>query len=144
MKAKTILGTLVMLCVLAQAGFAGGMEDFQKYFNDTASKVKATEVPAQKREIMNNSLESMLKALDKIQNIPLVSKNDRASIDRLKDDLRQKQDELSGNNGYDRVPDTQLNAFSDYVVQDMEQASRTITVSLLAAVLIGVIIVLLI
>ena len=140
--ALSAIGLVVMMMVLAQAGFAGGTEDFQKYFSDTASKVKATDVPEQKREIINNSLQTMSKALDKVQNMPLVSKDDRASIDRLKDDLRQKQDELAGNNGYERVPDSQLNAFSDYVVQDMEQAEKTITIGLVAALLIVIIIIL--
>jgi hypothetical protein len=47
-----------------------------------------------------------------------------------------------GSNGYDRVADAQLNAFSDYVVQDMEQAERQITISLVSALLIVIILIL--
>jgi hypothetical protein len=142
MKTRTILGSLVMLCVLVQMAFAGGKEDLQKYFNDTANKVKATEAPAQKRAILNKSLQAMSKALDKVQNSPLVSKEDRAGIDSYRTKLQEKQDELVGRNGFERVPDAQLNAFSDYVVQDMEQAERTITIGLVAALLIVIIIIL--
>jgi hypothetical protein len=34
------------------------------------------------------------------------------------------------------VPDAQLNAFADYVVQDMEQARETVTISLVSLLLI--------
>jgi hypothetical protein len=142
MKTRTILGTLVMMMVLVQMAFAGGKENLQKYFNDTANKVKATEAPVQKREILSNSLQTMSKALDKIQNSALVSNEDRAGIDRFRSALQEKQDELAGRNGFERVPDAQLNAFSDYVVQDMEQAEKTITIGLVAALLIVIIIIL--
>jgi hypothetical protein len=43
--------------------------------------------------------------------------------------FQDKQDKLAGNNGYGRISDEQLNDFSDYVVQDMEQADMIITIS---------------
>ena len=76
---------------------------------------------------------------------PLISQEDRAGIDRFKATLQEKQDELAGLKGFERVPDAQLNAFSDYVVQDMEQAAdRTITISLVTALLIVILIILLV
>lgn len=142
MKARTVLGVIVMMFVLVQAGNAGGKNDIQKYFNDTACKVKATTDPAQKREILNKSLQIMSKALDRVESSGLISQEDRAGIDRFKSALQEKQDELTGSNGYERVADAQLNAFSDYVVQDMEQAPQTITISLVAALLIVIILIL--
>jgi hypothetical protein len=142
MLARKVVGVLVMMFVLVQAGNAGGKDDIQKYFNDTACKVKATTDPAQKREILNKSLQTMSKALDKVQSSPLISKEDRAGIDRFKAALQEKQDELTGSNGYERVSDAQLNAFSDYVVQDMEQAYQTVTISLVSALLIIIILIL--
>ncbi len=142
MLARKVVGVLVMMFILVQVGIAGGKDDIQKYFNDTACKVKATTDPAQKYEILNHSLQTMSKALDKVQSSPLISKEDRAGIDRFKAALQEKQDELTGSNGYDRVSDVQLNAFSDYVVQDMEQA-QTVTISLVAALLIVIILILL-
>jgi len=144
MKARTILGTLVMMCVLVQVAYAGGKDDLKKYFSDTASKVKATTETAQKREILGNSLQKMSTTLDMVQNSPLISEKDRVSLNHFKTALQEKQDELNGSNGFERVSDTQLNAFSDYIVQDMEQASKTITVTVLTAILIAVIAVLLI
>ena len=131
-----------MIFVLVQAVTAGGGNDIQKYFNDTASKVKATDDPVQKREILNKSLETMSKALERVESSALISQDDRAGIDRLKTALQEKQDELAGINGYERVSDAQLDAFSNYVVQDMEQATQNITISLVSALLIVIILIL--
>ncbi|OGB60047.1 MAG: hypothetical protein A2Y94_14220 [Caldithrix sp. RBG_13_44_9] len=144
MLTRTVFGVIVMMFVLVQAANAGGNDGIQKYFNDTASKVKATADPAEKRAILDKSLQTMSKALDKVQSSPLISKEDRAGIDQFKAALQENQDELRGSNGYQRVPDAQLNAFSDYVVQNMEQADRSITISLVAALLIVIIIILLV
>jgi hypothetical protein len=144
MLARTVFGVIVMIFVLVQAVNAGGNDGIQKYFNDTASKVKATTNPAEKRAILDKSLQTMSKALDKVQGSPLISKEDRAGIDQFKAALQENQDELTGSNGYQRVPDTQLNAFSTYIVQNMEQADRSVTISLVAALLIVIIIILLV
>ena len=142
MLARTVFGVIMMMFVLVQAGNAGGKDDIQKYFNDTAGKVKAADDPAQKREILNKSFKTMSKALDRVQSSPLISKDDQAGIGSLNATLQEKQDELAGLNGYERVSDEQLNAFSDYVVQDMEQAAQTVTISLVAALLIIIILIL--
>jgi len=143
MKKITFLGIVIMLFVFVQSGIAGGKEDLKKYLNKTACKVKATTDLSEKREILNKSLQTMSKALDRLNSLPLISKEERSGINRFKSVVQEKQDELMGINGYQRVADAQLNDFSSYVVQDVEQATQTITVSVLSAVLIIVIIVLL-
>lgn len=135
MKTLITFGFIIMMFVLAIPVNAGGKDKLQKYFNDAALKVKATENASEKREILNGSFQSMSKALDKVQNSGLISKDDRIGIELLKAALREKQNELAGINGYERVPDEQLNNFSNYVVQDMEQA-QMITISLVALLLI--------
>ena len=124
-----------MMFVLAIPVNAGGKDKLQKYFSDAALKVKATENASEKRKILNESFQNMSNALSKVQNSGLISKDDRIGIDRFKAALREKQNELAGINGYERVSDEQLNNFSNYVVQDMEQA-QTITISLVALLLI--------
>jgi hypothetical protein len=143
MKVRTIFGTMVMMFFLVQIGNGGTKENIQKYFNNTACKVKATNDAVQKRDILNTSLQTMSKALDKVENSGLISQDDLASVDRFKTALQEKQDELTGSNGYERVPDAQLNAFSEYVVQDMEQAEKTVTISVVTALLIVIILILL-
>lgn len=143
MKTRIILGTIIALLVLGQTGYAAANDGILKYFNNTACKVKAASDPAQKREILDNSLQNMTMALDKVQNMPLVSKKDQEGIEWIKTNLQEKKDELKGSNGYDRVADAQLNNFSDYVVQDLEQAPETITISVVTLLLIILILVLL-
>ena len=136
---RTVLGFIFMIFILVQAGNAG---DIQNYFSDTAAKVKATTDPAQKRAILDKSLQTMSKALDRVESLGLVSQNDRAGVDQFKTSLQDKQDELAGTNGFQGVADGQLNAFSDYVVQDMQQAERTVTISLVTLLLIVIIVIL--
>jgi len=142
MKSRTIFGMIVMMVVLVQAVAAGGKEDIQKYFSNAACKVKATIDPVQKRDLLDQSLQTMSKALDRVEGSGLVAQTDRAGLHRFKTTLQAKHEELLGLNGYERVADAQLNAFSDYVVQDMEQAERYITISLVSALLIIIILIL--
>jgi hypothetical protein len=142
MKTRIALGLLVMIFGVALPLTAGGKADLQKYFSDTAIKVKATENASEKREILNESFQTMSKALDLVQASPMISGSDIVVIDRFKVTLREKQDELVGANGFDRVSDEQLDAFSDYVVQDTEQATEFITISLVTLLLIIILIVL--
>ncbi|MBK6914922.1 MAG: hypothetical protein IPH11_15165 [Ignavibacteriales bacterium] len=123
---------------------AGGKGELQKHFSDVANKVKATENAAEKRAILENSFKDMSEALDKVQSSFLVSKEDKDGIENLKATLKENQDELAGINGYERVPDSQLNNFSNYVVQNMAQADQVITISLVAALLIIIIIILIV
>jgi hypothetical protein len=133
-----------MMFVLALPASAEGKDGLQKYFNDAATKVKATNDPSEKRAILNESFQTMAKALNIVQNSPLISKDDRAGLERFRAALQAKQDELAGNNGYVRVADGQLNNFSNYVVQDMEQADQVITISVVTLILIIILIVLIV
>jgi hypothetical protein len=144
MTTRMAFGSIVMVFVLALPGIAGGKGELQKYFSDVASNVKATNNPAEKRAILNESFQTMSKALDIVRSSPLISKDEAVGIDRFKAALQEKQDELAGINGFVRVPDGQLNAFSNYVVQDMEQASPVITISVITLLLIILLVVLLV
>jgi hypothetical protein len=135
-------GALLLMFALVQVGNAQGISNVKQYFSDTAVSVKDTPDPAQKRALIDNSLRKMSVALDKVQDSGLVSKEDRAGMDRLRAALQEKRDELAGNNGFERVADSELNGFANYVVQDIEQADQTITISLVAALLILIIVIL--
>lgn len=142
MKTQIAILSMFLMFVLAIPSNAYGQGELQKYFSDAANKVKATENPVEKRQILTDSFQDMSKALDKIQNSGLISDNDRTELLSLSITLQDKQDELAGVNGYERVSDSQLNNFSNYVVQSMEQADQTITISLVAALLILILLVL--
>ena len=142
--ARLILGSIVTMLVVTLQATAGGTGELQRYFSDAAVKVKATDSPSEKREILNQSFQTMSAAVDMAQKSELISKNDGVGLDRFKAALQEKQDELAGNNGYVRVPDEQLNAFSDYVVQDTEQADQVITISVVTLLVILLIVILLV
>jgi hypothetical protein len=131
-----------MMALLALPALAGPRGELQKYFSDTAGRVKATDDPSEKRAILKGTFQRMTAALDMVQGSAALSQQDRLGIERLRTALQEKQDELAGVNGFARVPDQRLNAFSEYVVQDMEQA-ELITISLLTLVLIVIILILL-
>lgn len=143
MNVRTGFGCIVMMLVLAVPAHAGGKGQLQRYFSDAATKVKATENVVEKRAILNESFESMSGVLDMVQGMPSISQADRDGIDRLQATVQEKQDELAGLNGFERVADGQLNAFAQYVVQDMEQAEPVLTISLVSLLLIIILIVLL-
>ncbi len=142
MLTRITLRLIVVIVALGCAGVAFSQDRVHEYFNDTARKVQATENPIQKREILSKSLVDMTKVLDTVKNAPLTSEQDDAKLDRVKATLLEKSEELAGTNGFDRVPDDQLNAFSTYIVQDMEQADKTISIGLVTLLLIIIIIIL--
>jgi hypothetical protein len=144
MQIRIAFGSIIMMFVLALPSNADGKGELQKYFSDTANKVKSTENASEKRKILSESFQSMSEALDKVQNSGMISKVDRIGINRFKATLQEKRDELAGSNGYERVLDKDLNAFSDYVVQDMEQAAEMVTISLVALLLIIILVVLIV
>ncbi len=144
MSVRTILGIFTALVIFTVAGKAGGKEDLQKFFNDAATKVKASSDPTEKREILSTSLQTMTKALDMAQDSPLITVTEKTGIDRYKAALQEKQDELAGRNGFERVSDERLNDFSDYVVQDTEQAAEYITISIVTLLLILILIILIV
>lgn len=142
MKTPIAILSMFLMFVLTIPSNTYGQAQLQKYFNDVANKVKVTENPAEKRQILKDSFQDMSKALYKVQSSGLISDNDRADIVHLQTTIQDKQDELAGINGYERVSDSQLNNFSNYVVQSMEQADQMITISLVAALLIIILLVL--
>jgi len=142
MKALIAFLSIFMMFVLAIPVNADAKSELKQYFSKTADKVKATENADEKREILNEAFNSMNKVLDKVLSSDLISESDYAGIEQYKATLQEKQNELEGTNGYQRVPDTQLNTFADYVVQDMEQADSTITISVIALILIILLVVL--
>jgi len=144
MKALIASVSIFMMFVLAIPVNADGKDELKQYFSKAADKVKATENADEKREILNESFNNMSKALDKVLSSGLISESDRVGIEQYKATLQEKQNELEGSNGYERVQDRQLNSFANYVVQDMEQADSTITISVIALLLIIIIVILLV
>ena len=144
MRTYSLLALLLSLFAMGQTSRAQGVEGLQTYLNDMSTSVKAASDPAEKRAILDRSFDVMLQAIDKLEQSSLISSDDRAGLDHYRASLQENRDELAGVNGFDRVPDARLNAFADYSVQSLEQAAeKTVTISLVAALLMVIILILL-
>jgi hypothetical protein len=142
MLARSILGSIIFLLVMGPAVLARDGGDISSYFNKTSREVKAENDPIQKRAILSNSLQSMTSALESMEQSNMISTNDRIGAGTLKASLLEKHDELTGMNSFERVADGQLNNFTDYIVQDMQQADRYITISAVTLLLVIILLVL--
>jgi hypothetical protein len=67
---------------------------------------------------------------------PYVPEEDHKAIDILEAKIAERQNELNGLNGYEKVPDSQLNQFASFTLQDIEQADAVLTISLTTLLLI--------
>jgi len=137
-----LVGVVLLVCSITLAQ-GQGKEKIQQYFNNAAITAKAAADPVEKREILNKSLGKMTKALDIVGDMGSTSAADKVGMQKLKASLIEKQSALAGTNGQVRIADEQLNAFANFIVQDIEQADSTVTISLVTLLLIIIIVILL-
>jgi hypothetical protein len=142
MLARPISMLILMIGVLGSSGIASAQERIHRYFNDASLEVKSTESPVLKREILSKRIDAMTQAIDMVQGSSVSSERDDVLLERMKTTLSERSDELHGANGFDPVPDHELDAYSSYIVQDMEQADQVISISLVTLLLIIIIIIL--
>lgn len=114
----------------------------KNYFRDVMVKVTNEKDIVKKREILNSSLQKMDKVLSVVTSYTL-SQKDIASINKMRSDVKSKIDELNGTNGYEKVPDNQLNSFSTYLMQHYETADTYLYVSVTALLIIALLLILL-
>lgn len=127
--------------VVAQSGNLS--EIFKQHLNETNQQVKATDDADEKRAILNESFSKLLLTINRIDSTANLSDDERSLLLSFKEELQDKKSELNGEDGYDEVLDEDLDDFSDYSQQAMEQARRYITISVTTALLILIILLLL-
>ena len=147
MSKTPLLSLLFCLLFVGQYALAGNgpldpETQFKKYVNNIVVQVEATDDPAQKRVILNTSLERMTEAFRRVEQSERLSLEERQAVAALRASVEEKLDELNGRNGFTPVPDSNLNHFANYVQQDIEQAERKVTLSLTALLLIIIIVLL--
>jgi hypothetical protein len=118
-------------------------ETFKKHFNKTVQQVHETESADQKRMLLNESFAKMLEAVDRIESQANLSKDEIAQLKSFKNGILEKKNELNGSDGFDKVVDEDLDDFSEYSQDFMEQADKTLTIGLTTALLIVIILLLL-
>lgn len=118
-------------------------ETFKKSFNETVQKVQSTEDADEKRMLLNDSFSNMITVIERIESKANLSEDELAQLKAYKSDIQEKKAELNGIDNFDKVLDKNLNDFSDYSQQYFEQADKTITIGVTAALLIVLILLLL-
>lgn len=138
-----LLGTIALGLQTAEAQNHSLTETLKEHMNETVVHVKAAENADEKRSILNESFDKLITALNRIEARANFSEDELAQLQLLKDDIQERSSELNGLDGYDEVADADLDDFSEYSQQMMEQANRNITISLTTALLIVIILLLL-
>src|SRR5690554_5290048 len=118
-------------------------EIFKEHINKTAQEVKSTDNPDEKRALLNDSFERMLTAIEKIETRASLTEAELARLEAMKVEIEDRSNQLNGLDGYDEVMDEDLDDFNDYSQQSMEQARRTITISVTTLLLVIIILLLL-
>ncbi|MEQ8524870.1 hypothetical protein [Gracilimonas sp.] len=142
---------LLFLTAIGLAGFVNplkaqltdGHEALKKHVNSVVEEVESAETAEQKRVILNESLEDMMTAVDKINSKPSVSNSDKKNLGEFKKMLTDRRNELNGTDGFKRVSNGQLNDYANFIQQDIEQADTVLTISATTALLIVIILLLL-
>jgi hypothetical protein len=118
-------------------------ETFKKHFNETVQQVHETKSADEKRQILDESFSKMITALDKIESRANLTEDETAMLISYRNDISEKQSELNGADGFDDVQDEDLDDFSNFSQDFMEQADRTVTIGVTTALLILIILLLL-
>lgn len=134
---------LIALPVLAQNRATKTENKLKDFFSGVALQVKKERIPAEKREILNRSFAKVFKAADTIERMPAFSSSDLQVVAELRSRTQDKFDELNGLNNYQPVSDAELDHFADYVVQDTEQAAKTVVITTTTVIIIILLVLLL-
>lgn len=144
---KFIISFLLLLFtatfVPQQAQSIDAHDQLKSEINKMVENVEKAETAEQKRKILNTSFDNLITTFDRVQAMDQVPESDKKKLADFKKSIRENRNELNGINGYEKVPDSELNDFAQYVQQDIEQADRVITISVTTALLIVLILLLL-
>ena len=141
----TITSILLLFAVqtMAVAQSTNITETFKKHFNETVEQVNQTESADEKREILNDSFSRMITTLDRIESKANLTEDEIAQLSSFRSGITEKLSELNGQDGFEEVQDEDLDDFSNFSQDFIEQADRTVTIGLTTVLLILIILLLL-
>lgn len=146
MKKFTLAFLLFFLAAIympLQAQISDPHNNLKDQINKMVENVEEAEKSTEKRKILNLSIDKLITSFDKVQSMERVPESDKQALAGFTTNLQERKDELNGTNGYEKVPDAQLDDFAQFVQQDIEQADRFITISVTTALLVVLILLLL-
>lgn len=141
----TFLASILLLFAFQTAAYAQSTnvtETFKKHFNETVQDVQNTEDADEKRAILNESFNKMIDVLDRIERMESLTEEESAGLHTYRVGLNEKVSELNGMDGFDEIVDEDLDDFSNYSQDFIEQADRTITIGVTTALLILIVLLL--
>jgi hypothetical protein len=141
----TILASVLLICAIHTDSVSQSVnitESFKMHFNETVKAVHETDNADDKRALLNESFIRMITTIDRIEALPSLTEDESALLASFKSDLMEKQSELNGLDGFGQIADSDLNDFSNYSQDMIEQANRTITIGVTTALLILIILLL--
>ncbi len=136
LKGKIIFTVLLSLFLIQTSKADDLKKELQKYINEIITEVRETEDPVEKREMLNDLFEDLKESFAAAKNFPIVPEEDHKGIDILESKINDRQNELNGLNGFEKIPNNRLNDFAYFSLQDIEQADQTITISIVTLLLI--------
>ncbi|WP_018128127.1 hypothetical protein [Balneola vulgaris] len=145
---KKLVLSIFGFCVLALSAPVQAQSDnahtlIKEHINEMVVTVEKKETTTEKRAALNESLDEMIAAIDKVSNMKAVPTADKEGLNAFKTTLEDRKNELNGAEGFEAVPANQLNDYANFIQQDLEQADRVVTLSLTTALLIVLILLLL-
>ncbi len=143
---RLITASIVLMFAIqsvAAAQSANISETFKEHFNETVQAVQDTEDADEKRVILNESFNKMISTIDQIESKASLTEDEIANLNNYKFGLTEKLNELNGLDGFDEIADEDLDDFSNFSQDFIEQANKTITIGVTTALLILIILLLL-
>lgn len=143
---KIIFASALLVCSIQAASMAQSSnvtETLKEHFNETVQSVYSTDNADEKRSVLDESFNKMITALDQIESRAALDEDQTNDLETYRFLLTEKLNELNGLDGFEEVKDEDLNDFTDYSQNIIEQANRTLTIGLGTALLIVIILLLL-
>lgn len=142
----TFLASILLVCAIQTVSIAQSVnvtESFKKHFNETVQEVQNTDNADEKRAILSESFNKMISTIDRIESKASLTEDEIANLNNYKFGLTEKLNELNGVDGFDEIMDEDLDDFSNFSQDFIEQANKTITIGVTTALLILIILLLL-
>ncbi|HAC16533.1 MAG TPA: hypothetical protein DCE78_11405 [Bacteroidetes bacterium] len=141
----TFFVATILIFALQTTAFAQSTvtETLKQHFNQTVQAVHEADNAVEKRAILNESFNKMISAIDRIETMASLTEEDSNMLNSYKDGLTEKLSELNGLDGFNEISDEDLDDFSSFSQDYLEQADRTVTIGITTVLLILIILLLL-
>src|SRR5699024_8297624 len=88
------LAFFLFMATAATAQSDNAVTLFKKHIHKMVQQVEQTEVPQQKRKILNNTFDELLTAFDRVKKMKKLSAKDQAALQKLAHNITSKKNEL--------------------------------------------------